>query len=117
MKMASQLAALMGAYLVFCTCVDSAQAESAQKCGNYANRAIQQFNTFLRVKRCNLAASGRWHANFKNHCDWCLSVPLAWLNSEQGSRDIHLHRCGGHVRYDDNNWSAHAKQPKMRRLT
>jgi hypothetical protein len=80
--------------ILFAT-VAEGQAESQQRCRNYANRAVQQFSIAQRIRRCNLVADGRRHANYQKHYNWCRTAPLAWLNSEQGARDRHLYRCGG----------------------
>jgi hypothetical protein len=103
MKSASKLAVMSTTVLILCASAFSAQAASAQKCDNYAKRAVQQFSISQRFRKCNLAPDARWQANFKNHYNWCLTAPVAWLNSEQGARDTHLYRCGGQIKFDDNN--------------
>ncbi len=103
MKTASHLAALFGAAAILCVHSAGAEAASAQKCDDYANRAVKQFSISQRFRSCNVPASPRWQASFKNHYGWCRTAPVAWLNSEQGARDAHLYHCGGQIRYDDNN--------------
>jgi hypothetical protein len=103
MKTAHTFAVLSSAGLILFASAFGAQAASAQKCDNYAKRAVQQFKISQRFRKCNLAADGRWQTNFANHYNWCLTAPVAWLNAEQGARDTHLYRCGGQIRFDDNN--------------
>lgn len=103
MKTATNLAVLSTAVLILCASAFGAHAASAQKCDIYAKRAVQQFKISQRFRKCNLAADGRWQANFANHYNWCLTAPVAWLNSERGARDAHLYQCGGQIKFDDNN--------------
>jgi hypothetical protein len=89
---------ICGSLVAFYALPAGAASESA--CRNYANRAVQQYQTMTTHSKCRVRTNARWQPNYENHHGWCLKAPVAWLRSEQKVRDDHLYRCGGQVRID-----------------
>ena len=63
-------------------------------CDRYARDAVYQYRVMVEHRDCRVRDSARWQANYQNHYDWCLSAPVAWLNSEWDARNVHLKQCG-----------------------
>jgi hypothetical protein len=78
-----------------------AHATSKEACQRYARRAIDQYQIMNNRPKCRIKMNARWQPNYQNHYGWCLSAPVAWLNSEEKTRDDHLYRCGGQIRFDE----------------
>jgi hypothetical protein len=66
-------------------------------CQEYAHSAVNDFEVgtaAANVRKCRIKADARWQPNFKNHYEWCLTAPAAWLRSERKARDDRLLACG-----------------------
>ena len=71
-----------------------AQAADPAFCRRYADAAQDQVRAALGLPRCRTAIAGsRWSSEFKVHYDWCLTVPRAAADTEQGIRTGYLQAC------------------------
>jgi hypothetical protein len=72
-------------------------AAGQEACEEYAHSAVHDFEVGTapaNAKKCRIKAEARWQPNFKNHYNWCLTAPAAWLRSERKARDDRLLACG-----------------------
>lgn len=60
-------------------------------CRNYANQAVAQQKTNLRLK-CNYTGAF-WHLNYNNHYNWCVSASTGKPASQEKARRDALTRC------------------------
>lgn len=65
----------------------------AKDCSAYANHAIHQQNTNIRVK-CNYSGP-RWHTNYNRHYNGCMGNTPNWRGIETKARGDALARCVG----------------------
>lgn len=64
------------------------------RCSAYAHRAVDDYATMRRSRKCSTPDSPRWQADYRNHYQWCLTVRPDWPMNETKARDAHLMRCG-----------------------
>jgi hypothetical protein len=75
----------------------TAQAESEQRCRDYAKSAINDYNQLRKFPKCSqLRAQDtvRWHSQSDRHFNWCRTAQSAWLTDETRQRDQLLLKCG-----------------------
>ena len=77
-------------------------AASNQRCSDYARSAVHDYNQASGLQKCSGPMKrenpGRWHAQFDQHYNWCLTAQQSWLTSEAKARDALLVSCGGRSR-------------------
>jgi hypothetical protein len=74
------------------------QAESEQRCREYANSALGDYRQLRNIPKCSKLIpqdTARWQPQFKAHFNWCRTAVTAALNSETSKRDQLLLSCGG----------------------
>lgn len=74
----------------------SALAAGPNFCRDYARAAIRQSEVARQTPFCARATfrnPARWSLIWRNHFDWCLTVPPGVANGEREARRIHLLEC------------------------
>jgi hypothetical protein len=85
---------LVAAFAAIFAAAASARAESAARCTNYANAAINDYDQMRKFARCAQKDSPRWQSNRANHYNWCLKAKSGWVTNESSIRDRALLACG-----------------------
>lgn len=87
---------LLGALGVFgAELAHAADAAKQDRCAQYAQRAVQQFELMSANPQCKVATDLRWQDNRDNHYNGCMMLPEFMSKSEEAARDNHLRACGG----------------------
>jgi hypothetical protein len=80
------------------------QPQESEKCRNYAQRAIQQYqevtNPLAERRGCNVNSSPRWSLNYQDHYNWCLGAQVEQLRSEEKARTDYINKCNRPQRID-----------------
>lgn len=69
------------------------EQRTEQRCKEYANRAISDYNKLMSTQSCRPQNDARWQANFELHYGWCLRVSEAWSTREADARVSYLLSC------------------------
>jgi hypothetical protein len=75
---------------------DPAPAEAtAQRCAQYAQREVQQYQLYKSHPQCQAnTTSMAWSGNYEDAYNGCLKVPAAMAKFVEGRRESHLQSCG-----------------------
>lgn len=65
-----------------------------ERCAQYAEKAVQEYNLMNSNPQCHVEPALRWQPNYDNHYNGCLLLPEAMVNSEETIRVTHLKACG-----------------------
>jgi hypothetical protein len=70
------------------------EAPLPERCANYANQAIQQFQ-MAQQRACNVPQDARWQSNYQAHYGWCMSIKgrANALTAETKARQDTLNQC------------------------
>ena len=66
--------------------------DKARFCRTYAQNAVSQ-QRINQARRCG-GWGFRWHTNFRNHYNWCMSASNHRARAEDNARRVRLRRCG-----------------------
>ena len=69
--------------------------ETQDRCTQYAQRAVVQYEAMTGHPGCKIGDSPRWQSNVDKHYNACLLLPEFLRKSEEEARDHHLQSCGG----------------------
>jgi hypothetical protein len=65
-----------------------------ERCASYARAAVSDYATMRQSRRCLVADSPRWQADYRKHYQWCLTARPEWVTGEWKARDKQLVQCG-----------------------
>lgn len=64
-------------------------------CQQYANLAVHETQVNMSIPGCFHGFNLRWHLNWQQHYNWCLTASYEAANSERDYRRMRIAQCQG----------------------